>query len=308
MRKILFTLILTIFFLNISAFAYSKGVINFSVRQIISENPFGEIDAYLAKNNQDFDNSGEIVRLFNKERNRLGTNFEKELWKYLGKSLPKHYWISIFLENEEYLQGNDPLPQLAFNIREKGVELPAAKDDYQLLGMKYTMLRKTAVDLFLDGKQDSAKNYKKKADNFYEEIKDYGVIGADDEYVICVFDNLEKDISVCKKEAAQNSGEDMMNTSSFDSGSTNVLNGEALSLPKPEYPKAASAVGAAGAVNVKVVVNEQGNIVSAEAVSGHLLLRSAAIEAAKKAKFRPFTENGKIIEKTGIIVYNFSKK
>lgn len=270
--------------------------------------PFAEIDAYLAKNNHDFDNSEEIVKLFNSERNRLGANFETEIWKYLGNNLPKHYWISSFLEYEDYLQGNQPLPELALRIRQKAIEFPVGKDDYPQLGMKYTMLRKTAVDLFLAGKKDSARTYKKRADALYEEIKDYGVIGADDEYTICVFDNLEKDTSVCKKETSQNSEEDSMNNnSSFDSGSMNVINGEALSLPKPEYPKAAAAVGAAGAVNVKVLVNRQGNVVSAEAVSGHLLLRSTAVEAAKKAKFRPFTENGKIIERTGIIVYNFSK-
>lgn len=270
--------------------------------------PFAEIDAFLAKNNQDFDNSEEIVKLFNNERNRLGANFESELWKYIGNNLPKHYWISGFVEYEDYLQGNQPLPQLALKIRQKAVEFPVGKDDYPQLGMKYTMLRKTAVDLFLAGKKDLATNYKRKADILYKEIKDYGVVGADDEYTICVFDNLEKDTSICKKETAQNLAEDTTNNnSSFDSGSSNVINGEALSLPKPEYPKAASAVRASGSVNVRVVVNVQGNIVSAEAVSGHLLLRSAAVEAAKKAKFRPFTENGKIIEKTGIIVYNFGK-
>lgn len=270
--------------------------------------PFAEIDAYIAKNNQDFDKREEIFKLFNNERIRLGANFESELWKYLGNDLPKHYWISGFVEYEDFLQGNQPLPQLALKIRQKAIEFPVGKDDYPPLGMKYTMLRKTALDLFLTGKKDLAKSYKKQADVLYEEIKDYGVVGADDEYTICVFDNLESDITICKKETAQNSEEDTTNNiSSFDSGSTSVINGEALSLPKPEYPKAAGAVRASGSVNVKVVVNVQGNIVSAEAVSGHLLLRSAAVEAAKKAKFRPFTENGKIIERTGIIVYNFSK-
>jgi TonB family protein len=54
-----------------------------------------------------------------------------------------------------------------------------------------------------------------------------------------------------------------------------VLNGKALTLAKPAYPAAAQAVGAEGAVNVKVNIDENGDVVSAEAVSGHPLLRAA---------------------------------
>ena len=45
-----------------------------------------------------------------------------------------------------------------------------------------------------------------------------------------------------------------------------ILNGKALSLPKPEYPEAARAVKASGAVSVKVLIDEAGNVISAEAV------------------------------------------
>jgi len=84
-----------------------------------------------------------------------------------------------------------------------------------------------------------------------------------------------------------------------------VLNGKAMSLPKPVYPEAARAVKASGIVGVKVLIDETGNVVSAEAVSGHPLLRAASVEAAKEAKFSPTTLSGQPVRVTGVINYNF---
>ena len=84
-----------------------------------------------------------------------------------------------------------------------------------------------------------------------------------------------------------------------------VLNGKATSLPAPAYPAAARAVKASGAVNVQVTIDEQGNVVSASAVSGHPLLRQAAEEAARNAKFAPTSLQGVPVTVTGVIVYNF---
>lgn len=87
--------------------------------------------------------------------------------------------------------------------------------------------------------------------------------------------------------------------------SVGVLNGKALSLPKPAYPAAARAVNASGAVNVQVMIDEQGNVVSADAVSGHPLLRATAIKAALESKFSPTALQGQPVKVTGVIVYNF---
>jgi TonB family protein len=84
-----------------------------------------------------------------------------------------------------------------------------------------------------------------------------------------------------------------------------VLNSKATSFPKPAYPPAARAVRAGGAVSVHVVTDEQGNVVTAQAVSGHPLLRSAAVAAAQEAKFSPAMLEGKPITFSGYLVYNF---
>lgn len=84
-----------------------------------------------------------------------------------------------------------------------------------------------------------------------------------------------------------------------------VLNGKATSLPKPAYPAIAKAANVSGTVNVQVTVDESGNVISANAVSGHPLLRQSAVSAARQAKFSPTMLSGQPVKVTGVIVYNF---
>lgn len=85
----------------------------------------------------------------------------------------------------------------------------------------------------------------------------------------------------------------------------NLLNSKATYLNRPDYPKAAQAVKAAGIVFVQITVNEEGRVESAQAISGHPLLRAATVEAAKNAKFKPTIVNGKPVKVSGLLVYNF---
>jgi protein TonB len=84
-----------------------------------------------------------------------------------------------------------------------------------------------------------------------------------------------------------------------------VLNGKAISLPKPAYPAAARAVRAAGAVQVQVLIDETGRVVSASAAGGHPLLQAAAVAAARGARFSPTLLSGQPVKVSGIITYNF---
>ncbi|HET9526614.1 MAG TPA: TonB family protein [Pyrinomonadaceae bacterium] len=84
-----------------------------------------------------------------------------------------------------------------------------------------------------------------------------------------------------------------------------VLNGKAISLPKPGYPPIARAAHASGTVVVQVLIDENGNVVSASAVSGHPLLINAAVSAARQAKFSPTKLSGQPVKVTGVIQYNF---
>jgi protein TonB len=88
--------------------------------------------------------------------------------------------------------------------------------------------------------------------------------------------------------------------------SKGVINGTAVSLPKPPYPPAAKAVRAGGDVNVQVTIDEKGNVISANAVTGHALLRRVSEEAARGAKFKPTFLSEVPVKVTGVIVYKFS--
>jgi protein TonB len=85
-----------------------------------------------------------------------------------------------------------------------------------------------------------------------------------------------------------------------------VVNGKARNLVMPSYPTAAKSVGAKGEVKVQVVIDEDGNVISASAVSGNPLLKTAAVNAAKASKFTPTTLTGQKVKVTGFIVYNFT--
>lgn len=78
-----------------------------------------------------------------------------------------------------------------------------------------------------------------------------------------------------------------------------------VSKPQPVYPPEARARRIAGEVVVRIVVDEQGRVAGAQAVSGEPMLREAAAAAAKQARFRPTKLSGQSVKVTGTIQYNF---
>lgn len=96
--------------------------------------------------------------------------------------------------------------------------------------------------------------------------------------------------------------EDERKVSSISAG---TLNGKAISLPRPTYPEIARAAQAQGDVVVDVTVDEQGNVAYAKVSGGHPLLQSAAVNAARQAKFRPTFLQGVPVTVKGQLLYNF---
>jgi periplasmic protein TonB len=84
-----------------------------------------------------------------------------------------------------------------------------------------------------------------------------------------------------------------------------VLNGRAISLPKPPYPAIARQAHASGTVVVQVTIDENGSVISARPVSGHPLLQAVAVAAARQARFSPTKLSGQPVKVTGVITYNF---
>jgi TonB family protein len=87
-----------------------------------------------------------------------------------------------------------------------------------------------------------------------------------------------------------------------------ILNGKAVSLPKPFYPADAAKSGKGGTVKVRILIDERGRVESAEAINGTEMpsLRAAAEAAARQARFTPTTLSGRPAKVSGVIVYDFA--
>jgi outer membrane biosynthesis protein TonB len=80
-----------------------------------------------------------------------------------------------------------------------------------------------------------------------------------------------------------------------------MLNGKAIYLPIPEVP----AGEATGVVLVQVLIDEQGAVLDAKAVSGPQHLQPAAVAAARLARFTPTLLLGEPVKVSGTLSYNF---
>ncbi len=85
-----------------------------------------------------------------------------------------------------------------------------------------------------------------------------------------------------------------------------VLQGSAVIRPQPAYPADAKAARVSGPVRVNVTVNEVGEVASAEAASGHPMLRDAAVTAARQWKFKPTEISGQAVKVSGTLAFNFT--
>jgi TonB family protein len=86
------------------------------------------------------------------------------------------------------------------------------------------------------------------------------------------------------------------------------LNDKATDFPKPIYPGEARKAHITGQVQVRVIVDETGRVMSADIVSGPKQLWIAAIDAARKAHFEPTLIGGSAVKITGILIYDFKEE
>jgi protein TonB len=84
-----------------------------------------------------------------------------------------------------------------------------------------------------------------------------------------------------------------------------VLNSQALSLPKPNYPPLARNIRLQGMVIVQVLIDESGKVISAKATSGHPILIPEAQRAAMQARFSPTMIGDQAVKVLGVITYKF---
>jgi TonB family protein len=87
--------------------------------------------------------------------------------------------------------------------------------------------------------------------------------------------------------------------------SESMLQSRAINRVNPVYPSNVRKLNAAGTVQVEVTISEIGLVVEARAISGHLALRSAAVEAARKWVFKPAIINDAPVKIKGVLTFTF---
>jgi TonB family protein len=88
--------------------------------------------------------------------------------------------------------------------------------------------------------------------------------------------------------------------------SENVVQSRAITRAKPVYPLSAKKMNATGAVEVEITISEEGLVIEAVAVSGHIALRSAAVDAARKWVFKPAVFNGAPVKVKSSLTFIFA--
>lgn len=164
--------------------------------------PFAEVDRKLSKKGWFVSQEPALVTAFNRERRRLGNRFEAELLKYLDDGdADKHYWISSYVEDEYYLQGNAPLPQLSLLIKQQGLALLDGKQDEDSLSSVVALSVTTAVLCEQLNFHALARFYKAKAEAFAVENNDVytGGFPAITEAERKIYDRIKTDVQTEKK-------------------------------------------------------------------------------------------------------------
>ena len=77
--------------------------------------------------------------------------------------------------------------------------------------------------------------------------------------------------------------------------------------PLPAYPPIAMAARVSGTIVVELLVSKSGDVLCARAVSGHALLRKAAVNAALKWQFDPGDSSGDAVKTLGTVAFTFKQ-
>jgi TonB family protein len=87
---------------------------------------------------------------------------------------------------------------------------------------------------------------------------------------------------------------------------TDALQASAVSRVEAVYPPLALTARLSGTVFVEVSIDESGHVASAQAFSGHPLLKAAAVEAARGWTFKPTLVQGKPVRVVGTLRFMFN--
>jgi protein TonB len=105
--------------------------------------------------------------------------------------------------------------------------------------------------------------------------------------------------------AAGGSGPALYSAAGMHRLSGGLTPGAIVKRVEPSYPELAKAARIKDSVMVEIVVDEEGNVASARALTGHPLLKPPAEAAARECKFTPTKLAGIPVKVIGSLTYHF---
>ena len=84
-----------------------------------------------------------------------------------------------------------------------------------------------------------------------------------------------------------------------------VMQAHLMYAPRATYPMMAEMTRTQGPVTVEAVVGKSGRVIRAQAISGHHLLRGAAVREVIGRRYRPYTVNGRPVNVATMVTIDF---
>src|SRR6056297_1908682 len=75
----------------------------------IKREPFKELKLLIKKDSSWFSNRDRKAYFINKEKDRLGSDFKKELLVFIDDNIEHHYWVAFIISSKSYLHGKKPM-------------------------------------------------------------------------------------------------------------------------------------------------------------------------------------------------------
>jgi TonB family protein len=78
-----------------------------------------------------------------------------------------------------------------------------------------------------------------------------------------------------------------------------------ISARQPNYPILARIAKVQGQVVLQAVISPDGSVIATRVLSGHRLLRGAAINAVRRWRYRPYVADGRPVNVATIVTVDF---
>jgi tetratricopeptide (TPR) repeat protein len=186
----------------------------------------------------------------------------------------------------------------ALAIREKALGAEHADVAHSLFNLaeffQFQGDYKTAEPLYLRLIEIRKKNSEKEAEPLAEALSRYA----------CLLRKTKRQNEADQIEFPGYSRSQLTGVASTNVLSAGIINGKAITLVTPPFPAEARGKQS-GKVTVRVLIDENGNVLRACAVEGPSLLMKGSESAAYRSKFTPTKLEGMPVKVNGVIIYNF---